>query len=347
MTYPTNGVFHVPADGCVGNHSPVTDPVTLPSWDEPQLPPFPGRMVRAGRHVLHVRHTPVGPGAEPAVYVHGLGGSSTNWTDVMHLLSPRLAGTAVDLPGFGLSPPPYGDRYGIDDHVGAVVAYLRASGGHPVHLVGHSLGGTVALRLAAENPRLVRTLTLLAPGLPGPTPKGPLQSSAAGSYLPLLLVPGVRQVVAHRLTAVPTEVLLQQAFGVVFGDPGEVHPQRRAEALAELHDRRGLLHRHDAFLSSMRDMVMAAFDWGPRNLWRQAGRLQMPTLLIFGRHDQIVDVRAADRARRAVPRNGVVVLEHAGHMLPMERPELVATAVRTHLDILDERAGRSRQQLTG
>src|SRR5947209_8516899 len=64
------------------------------------LPPrWPGRPVRVDGSVTYVRETPAtSDGAEPALYVHGLGGSSANWTDLAGMLSHRLDGQAIDLP---------------------------------------------------------------------------------------------------------------------------------------------------------------------------------------------------------------------------------------------------------
>jgi pimeloyl-ACP methyl ester carboxylesterase len=65
-----------------------------------------GRSIRVNDNAVHIRRTPASsPDAEPAVYVHGHGGSSTNWSDLADLLSLRLDGIAVDLPGFGRSEP--------------------------------------------------------------------------------------------------------------------------------------------------------------------------------------------------------------------------------------------------
>ena len=87
--------------------------VTL-SRQQEVLPLWPGRTVSVGEYELFVRTTPAGPDAEPALYVHGLGGSSTNWTDLASDLAPRLAGDAIDLPGFGRSfPPPDDDVPGV------------------------------------------------------------------------------------------------------------------------------------------------------------------------------------------------------------------------------------------
>src|SRR5689334_14280003 len=66
------------------------------------IPPWPGRELTSGGVTLHVRQTPgFDPAAPTAVYVHGLGGAATNWTDFAHVLSGHVNGIAIDLPGFG------------------------------------------------------------------------------------------------------------------------------------------------------------------------------------------------------------------------------------------------------
>ena len=76
--------------------------------------PWPGRVLRSGSVTLHVREAP-GPDCEErdelVVYVHGLGGSATNFTDVAGLVASRVAGLAVDLPGFGRTEPELGFDY--------------------------------------------------------------------------------------------------------------------------------------------------------------------------------------------------------------------------------------------
>ncbi|NEE19109.1 alpha/beta hydrolase, partial [Streptomyces sp. SID7499] len=99
-------------------------------------------------------------GLPPALYVHGLGGSSQNWSALMPLLSDVVDGEAVDLPGFGDSPPPDDGNYSVTGHARAVIRLLDAEERGPVHLFGNSLGGAVTTRVAAVRPDLVRTLTL-------------------------------------------------------------------------------------------------------------------------------------------------------------------------------------------
>src|SRR3954454_22763692 len=154
---------------------------------KPVLPPWPGEQwpVRGGK--VFVRSTPwTGPVDRPdgspdpveaprerALYVHGLGGASTNWTDLAALLAVRFHGWALDLPGFGRSQPPPRGRYSIRGHVRAVVDVLERiveqpgpGAGRPVHLLGNSLGGLVSLLVASRRPDLVASLTLISPAMP-------------------------------------------------------------------------------------------------------------------------------------------------------------------------------------
>ena len=134
---------------------------------------------------LHVRETP-GPDGTPAVYVHGLGGSSLNWTDLAAQLGTRAAGTAVDLPGFGRTRPPAGFDFTPAAHADALLCFL-AGRNEPVHLLGNSLGGAIALSVAARRPELVRTLTLVSPAMPD---RRPDPRRMADIRLALALVPG-------------------------------------------------------------------------------------------------------------------------------------------------------------
>src|SRR3569833_1715861 len=124
----------------------AADGALRPDGDIP--PPWPARRV---------------PGAEPAVYVHGLGGSSQNFTDVAGLLADRFDAQAIDLPGFGYSDP--SPRYSIPALAGTLIAYLEFAGRGAVHLVGNSLGDTNTKRNTALRPDLVRTLTLISPAM--------------------------------------------------------------------------------------------------------------------------------------------------------------------------------------
>src|SRR5215207_10665204 len=109
------------------------------------LPPWPVHMVDVSGVWLAVRRAePTSFDVEPALFVHGLGGSATNWTDLMGCLRDSLDGEALDLPGFGSSPPPPDGDFSPEGHARAVVALLENRDRGPVHLFGNSLGGAVA-----------------------------------------------------------------------------------------------------------------------------------------------------------------------------------------------------------
>src|SRR5688572_23956200 len=152
-----------------GKENPMKRARLVPAVDLPELPtalpPWPGEEVALDGTVTYVRHTPAtGPDAEPALYVHGLGGSSLNWTDLAFLLAGRLEGEAIDLPGFGRSGP--GRNYQVYAMADRVIRWIEHSGRGPVHLFGNSLGGAITVWVAGTRPDLVRTLTLVSPAMP-------------------------------------------------------------------------------------------------------------------------------------------------------------------------------------
>lgn len=304
----------------------------LPPLTAPPLPAFPGTVERVGAVELFVRHAPGPAGAEPALFVHGLGGASTNWTDLMALLARRLDCWALDLPGFGRSGPPADGSYRLGSHVRAVIGLLDARGGAPVHVLGNSLGGAVCTRVAATRPDLVRTLTLVSPALPNLDPR-----RISDPRLPLILLPGVRRVAQRRLNAVDAR---ERALGVLrlcFYDPDRIHPDRIEQAAEEVRRRTGLAHNDTAFAESLRGLVRSYLATGPRALWQQAARVSAPTLLVWGRHDRLVSVAIANRAFAAFPDARLLVIEDCGHVAQMEHPEAVARAV---LGLLEEVAAR-------
>lgn len=257
------------------------------------MPPWPGEKRAVGGYTLFVRRAAATTApSEPAVFVHGLGGASTNWTDLMYLLRDRVDGYAPDLPGFGHSPAPPDQNYRLDSHVRAVAALIEELGA-PVHLFGNSLGGAATTRLAAERPELVRTLTLVAPALPSPFPRRePLR-------LALFLTPGLGRLLFTRTRREPAEVQANAILDLCYADPSRIHPERRAEAAEEFRRRSALGHTRDAFLASLRGLVEASLHLGGRSLWRQSRRVSAPTLLVFGVRDVLVDVRVAPLAARA------------------------------------------------
>ncbi|MEU8587727.1 alpha/beta hydrolase [Streptomyces sp. NPDC048664] len=269
-------------------------------------------------------------GLAPALFVHGLGGSSRNWSALMAELDGVVDGEALDLPGFGDSPPPDDGDYSVTGHARAVIRHLDAAGRGPVHLLGNSMGGAVATRVAAVRPDLVRTLTLVSPALPeiriqrGAVPTG------------LLALPGVAALFTRWTRTWTAEQRVRGVMALCYGDPGRVSPEGFRSAVEEMERRLLLPYFWDAMARSARGIVNAYTLGGQHGLWRQAERVLAPTLLVYGGRDQLVSFRMAQRAARAFAGSRLLTLPQAGHVAMMEYPEVVATAFRELLAEADE-----------
>jgi pimeloyl-ACP methyl ester carboxylesterase len=276
---------------------------------------------------------PAREGLPPALYVHGLGGSSRNWSALMPHLDDVVDSEAVDLPGFGDSPPPDDGNYSITGHARAVVRYLDAAGRGPVHLFGNSLGGAVATRVAAARPDLVRTLTLVSPALPEIL----VQRTAVPTGL--LAVPGVASFFTRLTREWTAEQRVRGVMALCYGDPGRVTPEGFRNAVEEMERRLQLPYFWDAMARSARGLVNAYTVGGQHALWRQAERVLAPTLLVYGGRDQLVGYRMAQKAARSFRDSRLLTLPDAGHVAMMEYPETVAVAFRELLrDVGESRA---------
>ncbi|MEV0587360.1 alpha/beta hydrolase [Nonomuraea sp. NPDC050310] len=290
---------------------------------EQPIPLWPGR--EAGP--VYVRSTPEGP-AEQAVFVHGLAGSATNWTDLMGELADLVTGHAIDLPGNGYSPAPPDGDYSITAHARAVIGLMEQTG--PAHLFGNSLGGAVSVRAAALRPDLVRSLTLVSPALPDWYPRyGPVRVFAAAA-------PRLGELGAALLGRLPAERRIAASLAMVYADPAVVHPERVRAAVEELRRRDGLPYSAAAMIGSTRGIVR---EYLKNTLWREAATITAPTLLLYGRHDRLVRAAMARKAARSFPNARLVLLPHCGHCAQMEAPKVVAAEARRL--ILETRLGNA------
>jgi pimeloyl-ACP methyl ester carboxylesterase len=287
--------------------------------DEP-IAHWPGELVSlGGDHRVYVRSTP-DRGGEPALCVHGLAGSSRNWTDLIDLLRPRLACDALDLPGFGDSPPRPDRRYSIAA-LAQTVAALIESRENKVHLIASSLGGAVAVKLAATRPDLVRTLTLISPALPDSRPHLDQVQFA------LMSLPGIGARLLGKYDTLPPENRVAEVIATCFSDPSLFPTARFAAEVAELARRDTLDHATAALVGSMRALTAEFFRHGRRTAWRDAARVTAPTLVIYGGDDRVVDPRLAGRAAHAFAGARIVVLPRTGHLAHMEHPAQVAAEI--------------------
>ena len=246
--------------------------------------------------------------APPLVLLHGLAERRQVFGRLMPLLAPHLRFVAIDLPGFGASPrlPGGGFELGVVcERVEAVIAELGLE--RPA-MLGHSLGGGVAVRYAAERPGALRALTLIAPA--GLIATGAVRPSWRRPRLHAL----GRIVLRAAIPAIAaSRGLRERAFARVVGDPAVLD-----EALA-----RELLMG----AAQGRATPAAGIEIVYAGLQDRLPALILPVLVVWGARDRVVSPHYAELLRDALPDGRLLLLPDAGHVPMAEQPEPVATAV--------------------
>jgi pimeloyl-ACP methyl ester carboxylesterase len=239
-----------------------------------------------------LRYTVRGPaGATPLLVVHGLGDSIPGWARAAPALAARHRLHLIDLPGHGLSSEP--PDYRLQTLLRAVEAYALSLDDQPL-LVGHSLGGWLALRLLLRHPGLARGLVLVNP-TGASLPAEEFQEFAA-----LLQPEGARDVWRYLDRAFHRAPL---ALRLV---PGEVIKAMRAPSAQGLL---GSLGEGDFLLA---DELRA---------------VRTPIRLLWGRHDRFLPASTLPFFRAHLPHAEVVLLERAGHCPHLEAPTALARAI--------------------
>lgn len=308
------------------------------------VPHWPGRTVSlAGGGQVHLAATPAsvaddagGPERrkELVLCVHGMSGAATNWTDFMAELAPDFDCAALDLPGSGFSPPPAAKSgYSITGLAATVVRLIETLDRGPVHLAGNSMGGAVAIRVAASRPDLLRTLTLVSPVLPD------LRVRRELLQFPVAALPFIGEWVMRRTQLIPAENRVAGVLATCYYDAGTVDRERFMLDVAELKRRDELGYSATTLSRAARTLVAETLRPRRYSLWRAARRITVPTLVTFGSHDRLVSPRLAAPARHAFRGATVSVLPRTGHVAQMERPHLVAELFREMVE--GQRAGNS------
>jgi pimeloyl-ACP methyl ester carboxylesterase len=269
-----------------------------------------------------------GSAREVVVFVHGMSGAATNWTDLMAELAPDFDCVALDLPGSGVSPPPRrASGYSIGALAGTVIRLIETLAAGPVHLAGNSMGGAIAIRVAARRPDLVRTLTLVSPVLPD------RRINPATLHFPVISLPLLGSWIIERYNRrYPPANRVAGVFATCYYDASRVHPERFAQEVEELRRRDGLSYGVRSLTRAARTLTAEVLRPRRLSLWRAAERLRSPALVLFGSHDRLVSPRLAGPAARAFRNARVVVLPQSGHIAQMEHPATVARLFREMVD---------------
>lgn len=235
----------------------------------------------------------------PVVLLHGVGGSHAVWNGVRPGLEEQFRVISPDLRGHGRSPAPAGSTFSLEEMEGDVLRMLDRRGLDSVHWVGLSTGALLALRLTLDVPQRARSLTMIS---------------------------GAAYVDAHSRA--------------VTDRWAELYGQREGDAFA-LRLLKDLYYPDwvEAHLTVADELRRDAKtrDFGPALAWAKAmgafdeknriASIKVPTLIVQGMDDQIVDASHGRILRQSILHAQIRILANTGHLLPRERPSETVEAI--------------------
>jgi pimeloyl-ACP methyl ester carboxylesterase len=253
----------------------------------------------------------------PIVFLHGFGAHRFTWRRWADDLERTHALHLVDLVGFGAAPAPaIRSGYGPLEQAEAIVRYLCEQDLRGATLVGHSLGGGVALLAAlrlndlGEEHRVGALVSVAGPAYPQAIPY----------YIGLARIPLIGSLL---LSVLPIDRLVRRVLDFIVYDPTAIEAAQVEGYAAPLRTRR----TKRAVLETARQIV-------PSNLGELAarfGEVRQPTLLLWGRYDHIIPLWVGQRLERDLPNARLVVLEKCGHVPTEELPAESLAVVRAFL----------------
>jgi pimeloyl-ACP methyl ester carboxylesterase len=249
------------------------------------------------------RYRMLGSGS-PVLLLHGIGRSLEDWADVEADFAADHTVYLLDLAGFGESEA-VADRTNLLKLAEAALAFLDVVGvTEPIAVIGNSLGGAIALQLAALAPERVSAMVLVDPAGFG---------TEVTIALRILDIP----IVGRRLARPSRKNALMETQGI-FRDQSLVTEERIARALA-LAQRPGGTRVMRETASSLGTIRGVKAGWR-RRLLAQVAPLGIPTLVVWGEKDRILPATHLDEARRVFPHAEWHLFEQTGHMPQLEKP---------------------------
>ncbi len=256
-------------------------------------------------HGHRVRFRQAGSGPV-LLLVHGITGSSANWRRVIGPLAENYTVIAPDLSGHGESAKPKGD-YSLGSFASGLRDLLVALGHERATIVGHSLGGGIAMQFAYQFPERLDRMVLVSSGGLGREVSILIRSATlpgAEIVLPLLVAEPIRNAVAG----------IRKLFGLVGLKPGS-DLEEVARGFASLHD----IETRQAFIHTVRGIIeltgqrVSATD----RLYLAA---EVPTLIIWGERDPVIPSHHGESAAASMPGSRLELFSKSGHFPQLDDP---------------------------
>ncbi len=249
------------------------------------------------------------------ILVHGLMDSTSNWHKNIDALAQNHRVWAIDLIGFGFSSRVIEPKYSLKYLAQVVHEFMDARGIARAALVGHSLGGAVALEFAHDFPARVTKLILIAPGTFLVNLPPAVNALARVPFAP-------RALIGATMTSAPAR---RAAYLNAVGNPAHLDPQE--------YD----LRVRPARVKGSVDALVAMLA-SPRatDLFTEMATIQTPTLILWGDKDRAVPLEHSERHNRQLPHARMVILKGAGHIPQNEYPARVNQLMLDFLDGVEE-----------
>jgi pimeloyl-ACP methyl ester carboxylesterase len=258
-------------------------------------------------------------GSGPSVvFLHGIADSAHTWRWVIPVLAQNYRVFAPSFPGFGQSDKP-ALPYSSEFFTRFVLAFLDALGLQRVCIVGNSLGGLVAMRLALSAPARVSALVLIGSAGLG---------RAVSMTMRLLSLPGMRKLAAHfYTTSLGARVWESQLSLMLFARSSPSGWRERVHRMALMPGYMEAVAATTASAINLRGQREILLD--------QLSKLTVPTLVLWGDRDRIVPVRHAQAAVARLVQGRLEVLQDCGHMPQVEQPNRVVDILGDFLERID------------
>ncbi|MCH8948778.1 MAG: alpha/beta hydrolase [Chloroflexi bacterium] len=262
---------------------------------DPHSDDAPGTFLNIDGDLIH--YVEAGRGL-PVVLVHGWNGSTFSFRYVISELARQYRVIAIDLLGFGYSARPANGDYSLSAQAKLVSVVLDRLDVEHATLLGHSMGGAVAMRVAVGNPDQVERLVLA-----DSVTVSQVRRAVRFSWLFRLLMPLAAPFTMHR------ERFRRRVFRSAVHDPAFLTPEMLAGHYRPLHMR-----------GHLQSLAKQLIDRGRDDLWLP-DRIGQPTLILWGEHDRWIPLAAGEAMAEQIPDARLVVVPSAGHMPLEEQPE--------------------------
>ncbi len=297
--------------------SPATTPIPRRRKGRVRVPPGIER-AEVLLHGQRVNFMIAGHGP-PVVLIHGVAGRAAQWERIIELVAESHTVVAPDLLGHGESAKPRGD-YSLGAHASGIRDLLVGLDIEGASIVGHSLGGGIAMQFSYQFPERCQRLVLVSSGGLGDDVHPLLRAATLpGSELALPLLAHPRVVTAA--------AVLPRALGRIGirTGPDLTEMARGYQSLSSPQARSAFIHT----LRSVIDPTGQRIDASDR-LYLAS---KIPSMIIWGARDRIIPVEHAQPAHEGMPGSRLEIFEHAGHFPQLDEPVRFA---RTLVDFLDQ-----------